>query len=715
MNALRRAGIKAHLFFLAALTCLAGGSGSAWAQMESPNFTRAQAAQGQSAFDEHCATCHGPNLGDGVYGPALEGAGFVQKWGGKSLGELFARTFFTMPPAEPGSLSHETYVEILAYVLQKNGVHEGPEKLPTDPAALGKIVIPATGPTPSGGIAGGIPLPPPPDQATNRLQGISPVTEAMLADPPGGDWLTWRRNSAGTGFSPLGQIAKENVRNLRVAWSWALPDGPSQVTPLVHDGVIFVQGWGDGVQALDAVSGELLWQYTRWLPGNIDSMQYGKRSIGIFGNFVFLGTSDAHVVALDMKSGQVGWDRTVGDPARGLNLTGGPLIARGKVMVGTSGDAAAGNYIVGLDAMTGVEAWRVNTIARPGQPGGESWNGLPLEKRNGASSWVPGSYDAETGLAYFGTAQTYDTGPLLTSADIPGMTNDALYTDSTLAIDPDSGQLVWYFQHLPNDQWDLDWVFERMLMKMNVGGVEKTTVVSAGKAGIYDILNATTGRYIGSVDPGLQNIITAIDPFTGAKTIDPGRLPQPDRTVMVCPHADGAKNWMPGAYNPRERLLFVPLMEICMDLVPLAPGSQGPLSSGVRWTARPRPDSDGNYGRLQAINLQTRELVWAQRQRAPFTSGLLATAGGLVFGGDLDRHISAYDGETGEKLWTLRLNDVAVSSPVSFMIENRQYVAVTVGRGILSAARRSLVPEIRLPAKPAATLWVFELPQGAGN
>ena len=267
----------------------------------------------------------------------------------------------------------------------------------------------------------------------------------------------------------------------------------------------------------------------------------------------------------------------------------------------------------------------------------------------GASSWIPGSYDPELGLAFFGTAQTYNTGPLLDAMDLPDTNSDALYTDSTLAINPDNGELVWHFQHLPNDQWDLDWVYERILLKLPINGVDTTVVASAGKSGIHDILNAATGEYIGSIDPGMQNFITAIDPETGKRTIDPNRLPRRDKTVSVCPHADGTKNWMPSAYNPQNKMLYVPLMEICMDMVPVAEGERANLTSGVRWTGRPRPDSDGKYGRLQAINLETREPAWAHRQRAPRTSGVLATGGGLVFSGDLDRNMSAYDADTGEE------------------------------------------------------------------
>jgi alcohol dehydrogenase (cytochrome c) len=689
---------------------LLAGHGPVNAQLNAPSYTGEQAERGKAAYEIHCMACHGPNLNDGAYGPPLKEYGFLQKWGGRSIDALFIETATTMPSAAPRSLDDDTYTDLLAYMMQQNGVAAGPTELPSDPNALAAFIMPTTGPTPSGGIAGGVALPPPPTVASNPLDKFTPVSDEMLADVPDADWLTWRRGNNSQGYSPLEQIDTENVDDLRVAWSWALPTGPSQVTPLVHDGVIFAHGWGDIVQALDGRSGELLWQYTRWLPGEINSMLFGKRSIAIYGEYVYLATTDAHIVALDAKTGFVVWDTVVGDLDMKLNMTGGPTVAAGRVMVGTSGGAAGGNFIVGLDALSGEEVWRFNTIARPGEPGGDSWAGQALEDRTGASSWIPGSYDSDLGLAFFGTAQTYNTGPLLDAMDLPDTNNDALYTDSTLAINPENGELAWYFQHLPNDQWDLDWVYERILFSLPINGAETKVVASAGKSGVHDMLEAETGRYITSIDPGLQDFIASIDPETGERTIDPTRLPRRDKTVTVCPHADGTKNWMPSAYNPGNNMLYVPLMEICMDMVPTGSDTGGSLTSGIRWTGRPRAESDGKYGRLQAINLATGELGWAHRQRAPRTSGILATAGNLVFGADLDRNITAYHGDTGEELWGVRLNDVAVSAPISYMVDGKQYVAVTAGHGILSVARGSLVPEIRMPMTPAATLWVFELP-----
>jgi alcohol dehydrogenase (cytochrome c) len=506
----------------------------------------------------------------------------------------------------------------------------------------------------------------------------------------------------------LKQITKDNIKNLRVAWTWSLPNGPHEATPLVHDGILFVHSYGDKVQALDAVTGDLLWQYNRRLPTGVPTNW--KRNISLYGNRVYVPTSDAHMVALDAKTGRVMWDQAVADIKQGYGMTGGPLVAKGKVMIGTTGRAPGGSFIAALDADTGKEAWRFYTIARPGDPN-DSWNGLPVEKRTGGSVWVAGSYDPALNLAFFGPAPTYDTGPLRNRVS-DQVRNDALYTNATIALNPDTGKLVWFFQHLANDQWDFDWAFERHLIRLPVNGSARTVVVTGGKQAIFDALEADNGAYLFSMDLGIQNVVTAIDPRTGAKTIDRKLVPGDGDTKFVCPHAGGAKSWIPSSYNPDTRILYIPLVESCMDLTPVAPGERGGLSTGVRWSVRPRPDSDGKYGRLEAINLETRKVVWVHRQRAPETTGTLATAGGVVFAGSLDRIFAAYDDATGKELWRIKLNDVPNTAPISFMVNGKQYVAITVGNGGPQAVTfPNLVPEILNPPDPSAALWVFELPE----
>jgi alcohol dehydrogenase (cytochrome c) len=675
-----------------------------------PSYTAAQAAAGKTAYDASCASCHGGNLDDGALAPALKGVAFVQKYGGTSVDTLFTKVA-TMPPASPNSLGAAATARVVAYLLQANAIVAGTNELPTDQASLTRMTIPVGGfsVTSFSPYAPALPAVP----RANPLDAFTPVSDAQLVEPAAQDWLTWRRAYDAQGFSPLNQITARNVSGLRVAWSWSLPPGSSETTPLVHDGVMFVQGANDKVQALDARTGDLLWQYERRLPDGVAGSF--KRGLALHGHRLYLGTSDVHVIALDVKTGTVVWEQVVGDPTVREQIGGGPLVARGKVMIGTVGTGVGakpgGPEIVGLDEDTGRVAWRVHTIAQPGTPGGDSWNGVPVEKRSGASVWLPGSYDAGSGLAYFGTGNTYDTGPLVKPIGTPGVTNDALYTDSTLAIDPDTGTVKWHFQHHPNDQWDLDWAFERQLARLPVNGENRTVMFTAGKIGIYDALDATSGQYLFSIDLGLNNLVTSIDPKTGAKRTKPELVPGDGQVKMVCPHAAGAKNWLPASYSPASKTLFVPLVEACMDLFPVPGGGRGGLSTGVNLGVRPRPDSDGNYGRLQAINLETRKTVWTTRHRAPITTGTLSTAGGVVFAGALDRYLRAYDAASGKVLWETRLNDASSAVPISYAVNGKQYIAIVAGRGGFHyASYAPLVPELAAPPDRGSSVWVFELP-----
>jgi alcohol dehydrogenase (cytochrome c) len=688
------------------------GAASLHAQEVALTFTTPQAARGKAAYESGCIACHGPNLSDGALGTPLKGPVFIAKYGGKTANELFDAMRTRMPTTAPGSLSLDTYAALLAYILEQNAIVASDRDMPSDPAQIAQMWIPAGG---FSFMTFSPYLPAPPADRPSPLDDYEPVTAAMLAAPPANEWLTWRRTYDTHGFSPLTQIDRRTVRNLRVAWTWSLPPGSNESVPLVHDGVMFLYGFGDEVQALDAKTGDLLWHFTHTLEQG--AAPNHKRGLALYGNKVYIGTSDAHLLALDAKTGKVVWDTEIADFKRRESISAGPLVARGKVMIGTTGTgvgaALGGPQIVGVDAETGAISWRVHTIAQPGTPGDDSWNGIPVERRSGASVWNTGAYDPDIGLAYFGTGNTYDTGPLLNPIGEPNVSNAALYTDSTLAIDPDTGRLAWAFQHFPNDQWDLDWSFETQLVRLPVLGVERTVAISSGKIGIYEGLDAATGEFAFAYDLGLQNIVTAIDPETGRKTINPDVVPGDGQRKLVCPHGAGAKNFQPSAYDASTKRLFMPLNEACMDMFPVpGGGGGGGLSSNMNWGIRPIPDSDGNYGRLEALDLATRKVAWRVRQRAPHTSGVLATAGGIVVVGSIDRFIRAYDSNNGRLLWEQRLNDVSSSSPMTYSIDGTQYLAVVVGQGGFHAASyAALVPELKSPPDRGAAVWVFALPK----
>lgn len=517
-------------------------------------------------------------------------------------------------------------------------------------------------------------------QTTSPLTNYRPVSDAMLQSPDPQDWLMWRRTYDLSGHTPLNHINRSNVAELELAWSTELSEGGNMTTPLVHDGVLYIADTNNILRALDARNGNELWHYEH------ESEIFDGRRIGIalHGDKVIVPHNDMDLVALNAKNGEVVWEHEVFTPADPngpgyYSLRGAPMVANGMIVQGVGATMTPeGGFIIGINLETGDEEWRFHTIARPGEPGGNTWNNLPLSARSGGSVWIPGSYDPELNLVYFGTAPTYDTGPLLPDLGIDGVSNDALYTNSTLALNPLTGELAWHFQHVANGQWDLDWVYERQLDEIEINGENRKVVFTAGKMALYDVMDATTGQYLTSLDVGLQNMITGVDPETGDKSFHPNTIPNAERGHVLCPYFLGGRNWQAGAHNTDTNMLYLPLSEMCMMFGPIGDGTL--LSTGVESTPAPRPDSDGNFGRYQAINTETMELAWRHREMAPPSTAALSTGGGLVFGGFLDQSFKAFDAETGEVLWQQDLEHLPSSFPISYAVDGKQYVAIVRGQ-----------------------------------
>ena len=511
---------------------------------------------------------------------------------------------------------------------------------------------------------------------------FDPISDAELVEPSDQDWLIWRRTYDAQGYSPLDQINKNNVGELEEAWRVSLLEGPNMATPLVHDGVMFLASAQDTVLALDATTGKQLWKYEH-RPTSFPSPRIG---IALHGDKVIVPTQNMQVVALEAATGDVLWKHEIGTPQHEeplrmpYSLRGAPLVANGMVLQGvTATMIPEGGFIVGLDLETGQEVWRFHSIARPDEPGGNTWNNLALKDRSGGSVWVPASYDPELDLAYYGTAPTYDTAPLLHSLNEKGVSNEALYTNATLALRPRTGELVWFFQHMPNDQWDLDWVFERQITELEVNGVTRKVVLTAGKMALYDVLDAATGKYLNSFDVGLQNIVTAVDPHTGDKIINPRAIPNTEDANLLCPMANAGRNWPSASINPITRMLYLPLAEICMMFGPTS-DTRTLLTTGVAIVPQPMAGSDGKFGRVQAINLETGEMEWNFREVVPPVSATLSTAGGVLFVGTLDNRFLALNDTDGNILWEDDLGDIPNSFPISYGVAGKQYVAVVVGQ-----------------------------------
>jgi len=676
------------------------------AEITSPvAFTAAQANAGKSGYDENCAFCHGFNLEGFGLVPGLSGSYFAGRWGDKPAAELAANVR-RMPPAEENSLSETEYTQILAYILQQNGIAASNKALPETIQTLAALTIPASALSPPA-TTSAAPLlynTDGPLVSNSRLNNITPVTEAMLRNPPADDWLNWRRTRNAFGHSPLTQITKDNVEDLQLAWSWALPAGENMMTPIVHDGVLFAYSYGDVLQAIDATTGELLWSFQRELEPGINPG--AKKGAAIYDDKIVFATSDIHLIALDIKTGRVAWDYDVdvGDEDSHL-FRSAPLIANGKAIIGLTGRVAVegGNFIFAVDMATGKEVWRFYTIARPGEPGGNSWNGLALNERTGGSVWIPGTFDADLNLVYFGAAPTYHTVPFRKRSSDPNVTNDALYSNNTVALNADTGELVWHYQHIQNDQLDHDWAFERQIMELPINGVSRKAVVTGGKLAIFEALDAATGEYLFSFDLDMQNVVTEIDSSTGRKSINPAAIPELDQVLSqysmpgICPDWLGARNMQSTAYNPNSKTLFIPISDTCLD-----------DDTGERWQKYPDDTTDGSYGIIKAVDLATREVVWTQRQSGPQAAANLTTDSGLLFIGSVDRWFKVLDQDTGEVLWQRRLDNALNSYPITYRVDGKQYVAVATNSGGIHTRTMKSAAGINLPVA-GATLWVFAL------
>ena len=478
------------------------------------------------------------------------------------------------------------------------------------------------------------------------------------------------------------------------------------MTPLVHDGVMFTLSTQDVVQALDATTGDLLWAYQHEIEGDYNSES--KKGVGIYEDKIIVGTSDIKLIALEAKTGRLVWEHAV-DTGGDLDhrVKSAPMIINDKAIFGLVGQmqVAGGNFIVAIDLQTGEEVWRFYTIARPDEAYGNSWNGMTLEERTGGSVWTPGSYDPETNLVYFGPAPTYDTVTMRESRNIAGTTSDALYTNSTIALDADTGELVWHFQHVRNDLLDLDWAFERQIIEVPFNGEMRRAVVTGGKAAIFEAMDATTGEYLFSIDMDMQNVFSEIDSRTGDKTMFPAAVLRPGEPTPglakngVCPDALGARNMQTTSYNPSTNMLYIPMQDTCINNL-----------TGSRWQKYPDAETEGQWGLVKAVDLTTREVVWTTRQFAPPASGHLTTDSGLLFRGTIDRLFQAVDQDNGNVLWEQRLDNSPTSYPITYRVEGKQYVAVATNAGSYFANGMERTTGIVNPPS-GASLWVFALPE----
>ena len=572
---------------------------------------------------------------------------------------------------------------------------------------------------------------------TEASQDFTPVTDAMLADPSDDDWLMWRRTLDGWGYSPLNQINRENVAELQMVWTRGLVRGAQEGTPLAYDGVLYMPQASDTIHAINAETGDLIWAYQRSLPEDVYEYVGGNarnnRNIAIYDRFIVNTTDDNYAIGLDAVTGELAWETQIFDyrvtPA---GHSSGPIVADGKMISGRSCRPAGGPescVVVAHNAKTGEEVWRRRTVPAPGEPGDETWGEVPFEQRIHVGTWMPPSYDPELGLIYQGTSVTSPAPKFL----LGGTELAHLYHNSTLALDVDTGDIRWYYQHL-NDHWDLDHPFERLLVdtavtpdasevswinpRLQRGERRKVVTGIPGKTGVVYTLDRETGEFLWATPTIAQNVITNIDGATGAVTENAEvTFTSLGQEVLACPTWAGGKDWEAGAYSPLTNTMFFPLRNTCARMLStdnvqgerelaLTEGGQRPLaiySLAARHQITPGTD---DLGTVRAISVETGKTSWLYEQRAG-TMSLVATGGGLLFGGDANGRFRAFDQETGDILWEINLGSPVAGYPISFAVNGRQYIAASTGTG--AGINLRLTPELR--PSSGNNLFVFALPE----
>jgi len=549
------------------------------------------------------------------------------------------------------------------------------------------------------------------------LQNYQPVTPERLKNPEASDWLMIRRTYDGWGYSPLDQITPDNVAKLRPMWVFSTGEARvHEAAPLVNNGVMFISTPQNQVIAINAKTGDLLWRYRRPRPAGSNVPHDTNRGVALLGNLVYFAAGEAVLVALDAKTGKEVWTTEVADNKSGYYISLAPLVAGGKVMVGASGgEYGIRGFVAAFDPQTGKEQWRTYTIPAPGEPGSETWpKGGDQWKTGGGSVWVTGNYDQDTNIAYWGVG---NGGPWMGDKR-PG---DNLYTSSTIALDVATGKIKGHFQYDQNESWDWDEVSPPILVDFQRGGRTVKGLIDVARDGYLWFLDRGDARADGRIKfmegkPFVyQNVYTKLDPETGRAQVDPARKPATGKSAEFCPNLHGGKNWVPIAYSPKTRMIYVPANNnICQSMS----GGEVSYVAGRGYTgsqsgpAFAAPGAD-HFGEVQAWNVDTGQKVWTHNYaKSPNWGAMLATGGGLVFtGGTSDRKMHAFDAVNGRLLWEFPTNSGILAPPTTFLVDGKQYLAVHSGwggdsRGMQGTLNRMYPGEF--PEVPeGGAVWVF--------
>lgn len=548
------------------------------------------------------------------------------------------------------------------------------------------------------------------------------VTTEMLENPDADDWLSFSRTLDAQRYSPLDQIGRDNVTQLKLAWSRGMGPGTLESIPIVHDGVMYMLTPSVIVQAVDATSGDLIWEFQ---PEGVDFQSASRersKTLAIYDDLILLSGPRSTMYAIDARNGELRWATQADERGH----TSGPIIADGKVITGgTCTDGLRENcYISAHDARTGELVWKFYTAQAPDDPPGfDTWGGAPVETRR-ASTWgLSGSYDPQRRLVYWGIANPTPNTRLARHGGDPDAikrsTPADLFSNSTVALDVDTGRLVWYYQHLPGDDWDLDYTNERIVLNTPFDpdpakvkwinpriprGVARDIVVAVGEPGGLWTLDADTGEFLWATPfphDDEKFHIRDINIETGEvfPNYDLG-FEAPGERHVVCYH--NTTSFWPSAYHPGTNSIYVPWVDACLDMTAGDPPARDARSSVVN------SESLDRFAGLAKIDMETGEIVHIYQGRAPGNGGVLATAGGLVFWGDLDRRFRAFDAETGAILWETILGGPIQMSTITYAVDGRQYIAVFTGEGLLTGSLIQMAG-IR-PARNHNAVYVFTLP-----
>ena len=577
----------------------------------------------------------------------------------------------------------------------------------------------------------------PAGQVLAQQQALSDVTEEMLLNPDPADWLMFSRTYDNQRYSPLDQINRENVAELKMVWSRGIPQGAQEIIPLVHKGVMYVAEPGAVIQALDATNGDVLWEYHRPLPADLEdyvpASRIGRaRTLGILQDKVFYASPDGYVIALGTGNGELHWETLAYDYTDGTQHSTGPMVAGSKVLTGRN--CAAGPnaretcFVVAHDAQTGDEVWRFNTAAGPDESGGDTWGGQAAGSRVCSPWGLPSAYDPQRNLVYWGVANPnphtryirHDGKPFV----VPLTTPSELYCNSTLALDVDTGQLNWHYQHVAGDDWDSDWTQERVLITSRFDpdpdavkwinpniqrGQQRDMVVTVGEPGGLWVLDRGTGDFLWgipfpAVDTPLFHI-SDVNVSTGQTSVRRDTiLSGENQSHTLC--FSNTKGYYPMAYHPGENALYIPYHDTCFTRTSALSTEDGHIRKTF---IRAGVDPNAWTG-IAKVNMETGRMETFHAQRNPTNGAVLATAGELIFWGDMNRRFRAFDAGSGEILWETIVGGIVQNSTITYSVGGRQYVAVLTGDGVShTSGKLALVPELNT-ARGLNAIYVFTLP-----